>query len=44
MLIGQLPLVTAVAKVINSYQPVKRGHAVEGSDSAGDEPHSDDDS
>jgi hypothetical protein len=42
MLIGQLFLVTAVAKVINSYQPVKsRGLAVEGSDSLGrDEPPS----
>ena len=44
MLIGQLFLVTAVAKVINSYQPAKRGRAVEESDSASDEPHPDDDS
>ena len=44
MLIGQLFLVTAVAKVINSYQPVRRGLAVEGSDSAGGEPPPDDDS
>ena len=45
MLIGQLFLVTAVAKVINSYQPVKkRGLAVEASDSTGDEPPRDDDS
>ena len=35
MLIGQLFLVTAVAKVINSYRPAKRrGLAVEESDSA----------
>lgn len=44
MLIGQLFLVTAVAKVINSYQPVRRGLAVEGPDSPGGEPPPDDDS
>ena len=46
MLIGQLFLVTAVAKVINSYQPVKRrGPAAEGPDPSGhDEPPSTDDS
>ncbi len=44
MLIGQLFLVTAVAKVINSYQPVKRGLGVEESDSAQGDPASDDDS
>ena len=44
MLIGQLFLVTAVAKVIDSYQPMKkRGLAVEGSDSAGGEAPPDDD-
>ena len=43
MLIGELFLATTVAKVINTYQPAKRGHAVEESDSASDEPHPDDD-
>jgi hypothetical protein len=42
MLIGQLFLVTTVAKVINSYQPVRRGLEVEGSDSAGGGPPDDD--
>ena len=46
MLIGQLFLVTAVTKVINSYRPTKtRALAVEGSDSDGpDEPPSNDES
>ncbi len=44
MLIGQLFLVTAVAKVINSYQPARRRLVVEESDSASDDPHPDDDS
>jgi hypothetical protein len=42
MLIGQLFLVTTVAKVINSYQPVRRGLEVEGSGSAGGGPRDDD--
>jgi Ion channel len=43
MLIGQLFLVTAVAKVINSYQPTRRqGLAVEGSDSTAGEAPPDD--
>ena len=44
MLIGQLFLVTAVTKVINSYQPARRRLVVEKSDSASDDPHPDDDS